>query len=255
MVEFVGQRLSENIFDSLICSFGLIGWVLGFFQEDFTIVFQSWLVGVVLSIIVSEIRLHLLRLLQIWICNCALSLSFGSNDNHLFQLNDAPINLRNNSAETNSILPWPLTTSLLPALYLPLSTLGLRSWLAFLQQAPSEVARFCSRTTTATAAVRSQGQIWVEFGRRVWVESAGSSLSNRDESRKGNARKAVCLSLGIGTVTLCCFSYRQYGQEGRYWLLSSCTFDRISELLVVAAGNTLHPVSSLFVTDHFKATS
>jgi len=54
MVDFEGQRLAENIFYFLILTFGGVGWVMGYLRQDFTVVFQAWLVGVVLSVIVSS---------------------------------------------------------------------------------------------------------------------------------------------------------------------------------------------------------
>ena len=38
----------------MIILFGSIGWVIGYFREDFMVVFQVWFVGVVLSVIVSD---------------------------------------------------------------------------------------------------------------------------------------------------------------------------------------------------------
>jgi hypothetical protein len=52
MVDYEGQKLSELIFYVVIIAFGSVGWIIGYFQQDFTIVFQAWLVGVVLSVIV-----------------------------------------------------------------------------------------------------------------------------------------------------------------------------------------------------------
>lgn len=52
-MDYEGQRLSELLFYWIIISFGGVGWIIGYFQQDFTIVFQSWLVGVVISMIVS----------------------------------------------------------------------------------------------------------------------------------------------------------------------------------------------------------
>ena len=52
-MDFEGQKLAEIIFHILIISFGAVGWVIGYFQQDFTVVFQAWLVGLVLSVIVS----------------------------------------------------------------------------------------------------------------------------------------------------------------------------------------------------------
>mmetsp|Transcript_11702 Transcript_11702/g.22431 ORF Transcript_11702/g.22431 Transcript_11702/m.22431 type:complete len:82 (+) Transcript_11702:119-364(+) len=51
-MDFEGQKLAEIIFHILIISFGAVGWVIGYFQQDFTVVFQAWLVGLVLSVII-----------------------------------------------------------------------------------------------------------------------------------------------------------------------------------------------------------
>lgn len=53
-MDYEGQKLAEILFYIIICLFGGVGWVIGYFQQDFTIVFQAWLVGVVLSVIVSQ---------------------------------------------------------------------------------------------------------------------------------------------------------------------------------------------------------
>ena len=53
MVDYEGQKLGELIFHVLIISFGSVGWVIGYVKQDFTICVQAWLVGVVLSVIVS----------------------------------------------------------------------------------------------------------------------------------------------------------------------------------------------------------
>lgn len=52
-MDYEGQKLAELIFYWIIISFGSVGWVIGYFQQDFTVVFQAWLVGVLLSIVVS----------------------------------------------------------------------------------------------------------------------------------------------------------------------------------------------------------
>jgi hypothetical protein len=52
-MDYEGQKLVELIFYWIILAFGIVGWVVGYFQQDFTIVFQAWLAGVVLSVIVS----------------------------------------------------------------------------------------------------------------------------------------------------------------------------------------------------------
>lgn len=52
-MDYQGQKLAELIFHWIILSCGAIGWIIGYFQQDFTVVFQAWLVGVVISVIVS----------------------------------------------------------------------------------------------------------------------------------------------------------------------------------------------------------
>ena len=54
-MDYEGQKLAEILFYIIICSFGAVGWVIGYIQQDFTVVFQAWLVGVVLSVIVRQI--------------------------------------------------------------------------------------------------------------------------------------------------------------------------------------------------------
>jgi membrane protein CcdC involved in cytochrome C biogenesis len=55
-MDFEGQKLSELIFHILIIACGAVGWIIGFFQQDFTIAFQAWLVGLVLSVVVRRTR-------------------------------------------------------------------------------------------------------------------------------------------------------------------------------------------------------
>ena len=52
-MDYEGQKLAELIFYWIILAFGSVGWIIGYFQQDFTVVFQAWLAGVVLSVIVS----------------------------------------------------------------------------------------------------------------------------------------------------------------------------------------------------------
>ena len=52
-MDYKGQQLSELLFQIIIILFGAVGWVIGYFQQDFLVVFQAWAVGVVISIIVS----------------------------------------------------------------------------------------------------------------------------------------------------------------------------------------------------------
>lgn len=53
-MDFEGQKLSELLFYIITILFGSVGWVIGYFQQDFTIVFQLWLVGVVISVVVGR---------------------------------------------------------------------------------------------------------------------------------------------------------------------------------------------------------
>ena len=58
-MDYEGQRLAELLFYWIILSFGAVGWVIGYFQQDFMIVFQFWLVGVAISVVVSNERFWL----------------------------------------------------------------------------------------------------------------------------------------------------------------------------------------------------
>jgi signal peptidase complex subunit 1 len=51
-MDYEGQKLAELIFYWIILLFGGVGWMIGYVQQDFTIVFQLWLVGVVISVVV-----------------------------------------------------------------------------------------------------------------------------------------------------------------------------------------------------------
>lgn len=62
-MDFQGQRLAELIFYWVILSFGIVGWIIGYFQQDFTVVFQAWLVGVLLSVVVCPLTFGAPRLL------------------------------------------------------------------------------------------------------------------------------------------------------------------------------------------------
>jgi hypothetical protein len=50
-MDYEGQKLSELIFYWIICSFGAVGWVIGYFQQDFTLCFYAWSIGVLLSVV------------------------------------------------------------------------------------------------------------------------------------------------------------------------------------------------------------
>lgn len=53
-MDYQGQRLAELMFYWIILSFGGVGWIIGYFQQDFMIVFKFWLVGVVISVVVRQ---------------------------------------------------------------------------------------------------------------------------------------------------------------------------------------------------------
>jgi len=50
-MDYEGQKLSEILFYYIIILFGVIGWIYGYFLQDFTYVFYSWGVGVGISIL------------------------------------------------------------------------------------------------------------------------------------------------------------------------------------------------------------
>jgi signal peptidase complex subunit 1 len=52
-MDYEGQKLAELLFYWIILSFGAVGWVIGYVQQDFTVVFYAWSVGVLLSVVVS----------------------------------------------------------------------------------------------------------------------------------------------------------------------------------------------------------
>ena len=51
-MDYEGQKLAELLFYYIILSCGGVGWILGYIRQDFTIVFQIWSVGVIVSVIV-----------------------------------------------------------------------------------------------------------------------------------------------------------------------------------------------------------
>jgi uncharacterized membrane protein AbrB (regulator of aidB expression) len=53
-MDYKGQQLSELLFYYITIVFGSIGWIVGYWYQDFSYVFYPWLVGVVLSTLVSE---------------------------------------------------------------------------------------------------------------------------------------------------------------------------------------------------------
>merc|ERR1711957_1119204 len=50
-MDYQGQKLSENLFYYITILFGSVGWIYGYFLQDFTYVFYSWGVGVAISIV------------------------------------------------------------------------------------------------------------------------------------------------------------------------------------------------------------
>jgi hypothetical protein len=53
-MDYEGQRLAEILYHLIICSFGAVGWVIGYINQDFYHTFYVWLVAVVISVIVSQ---------------------------------------------------------------------------------------------------------------------------------------------------------------------------------------------------------
>jgi hypothetical protein len=56
-MDYEGQRLAELLFQWIICSFGAVGWVIGYINQNFYHTFFVWLVGVIISVIVSHLRI------------------------------------------------------------------------------------------------------------------------------------------------------------------------------------------------------
>mmetsp|Transcript_7901 Transcript_7901/g.9180 ORF Transcript_7901/g.9180 Transcript_7901/m.9180 type:complete len:85 (-) Transcript_7901:247-501(-) len=48
-MDYKGQELSELFFYYITLILGGVGWVIGYFRQEFFIVFKFWLVGVVIS--------------------------------------------------------------------------------------------------------------------------------------------------------------------------------------------------------------
>ena len=59
-MDYEGQRLAELLFYWIILTFGAVGWVIGYIKQDFFVVFQLWLVGVVISVIVSYAKVFVI---------------------------------------------------------------------------------------------------------------------------------------------------------------------------------------------------
>jgi signal peptidase complex subunit 1 len=65
-MDYEGQKLCENLFYWIIIIFGAIGWVYGYFEQDFVYVFYAWSVGMVISLVVSLLysALHVLYMID-----------------------------------------------------------------------------------------------------------------------------------------------------------------------------------------------
>mmetsp|Transcript_37520 Transcript_37520/g.81753 ORF Transcript_37520/g.81753 Transcript_37520/m.81753 type:complete len:80 (+) Transcript_37520:292-531(+) len=50
-MDYEGQKLSELLFHWIILSFGAVGWIVGYFHQDFSYVFYAWSVGTLISIV------------------------------------------------------------------------------------------------------------------------------------------------------------------------------------------------------------
>jgi len=50
-MDYEGQKLAEDLFYYIILIFGAIGWIYGYFQQDFAYVFYAWSVGMVTSVV------------------------------------------------------------------------------------------------------------------------------------------------------------------------------------------------------------
>jgi signal peptidase complex subunit 1 len=65
-MDYQGQQLAEILFHLIILSFGSVGWVMGYMEQNFMIVFKIWLVGVVLSVLVRVGQLTALPCFSSW---------------------------------------------------------------------------------------------------------------------------------------------------------------------------------------------
>jgi signal peptidase complex subunit 1 len=54
-MDYEGQRLSELLFYWIILAFGIVGWIIGFFKEDFMICAIAVAIGTTISVVVSVI--------------------------------------------------------------------------------------------------------------------------------------------------------------------------------------------------------
>lgn len=51
-MDYEGQKLSELLFHWIILSFCAVGWVIGYYYQDFSYVFYAWSAGTLISIVV-----------------------------------------------------------------------------------------------------------------------------------------------------------------------------------------------------------
>lgn len=52
-MDYEGQKLSELLFHIIILAFGGVGWIFGYFAQDFSYVFYAWAAGTAISVVVS----------------------------------------------------------------------------------------------------------------------------------------------------------------------------------------------------------
>mmetsp|Transcript_7352 Transcript_7352/g.12185 ORF Transcript_7352/g.12185 Transcript_7352/m.12185 type:complete len:81 (-) Transcript_7352:175-417(-) len=50
-MDYEGQKLSELLFHIFILTFGGVGWVVGYFAQNFTYVFYAWAFGTAISVV------------------------------------------------------------------------------------------------------------------------------------------------------------------------------------------------------------
>lgn len=99
-MDYEGQRLSELLFYWIIISFGAVGWVIGYIRQDFTLVFYAWLIGVVLSVVVSCLCIQIVNFLiqgskMYSLRDCRLFLETALTIDYLFALVDTQYASRN----------------------------------------------------------------------------------------------------------------------------------------------------------------
>jgi signal peptidase complex subunit 1 len=131
MVDFEGQKLAEQIFYVIILAFGGVGWIVGYLRQDFTVVFQCWLVGVVLSVIVR-------KCLEGYHVSCGLSRDASGGV--------CPFHVTHNGRHSAFDHHVHSPTSTTP--------LVVRPRLAFLQQAPRQMARLSTAATATDPKIR-----------------------------------------------------------------------------------------------------